>query len=279
MTLRCIALDLDRTTLGPDGRLSTGNREALERAVRHGIHVVIASGRPLCSLPAEVTALPGIEYAITSNGAAVYHLPTGKRLRGFTLPPAAAEEILRLTADEPLTYEAFVDGIAYGGADYVADPVAYGTPPTSVGYIQRTRRPVPDIIAFIRSHSHELDSVDLVVRSAEEKNRLSALLMESVPDLYVTSSVPQLVEISHRDAGKHSGLRFITNLLGISPAQTAAFGDGDNDADMLAFAGCGIAVSNASPACLAAADRITGHFSEDGVAQAIHRLLDELSEQ
>jgi Cof subfamily protein (haloacid dehalogenase superfamily) len=278
VNLRCIALDLDRTTLGADGRLSAGNRAALECAIRRGIHIVIASGRPLCSLPADVTAIPGIEYAITSNGAAVYHLPTGKRLHGFTLPAAAAEEILHLTADEPLTYEAFVDGIAYGGADYVADPVAYGTPPTSVAYIQRTRRPVPDITAFIHAHSHELDSLDLVVRSAEDKERLSAHLRGAVSGLYITSSVPQLVEISHADAGKHSGLRFITDLLGISPAQTAAFGDGDNDADLLTFAGCGIAVSNASPACLAAADRITGHYAEDGVAQAIHQLLAEISE-
>lgn len=279
MNLRCIALDLDRTTLGADGRLSAGNREALECAIRRGIHIVIASGRPLCSLPADVTEIPGIEYAITSNGAAVYHLPTGTRLHGFTLPAAAAEEILHLTADEPLTYEAFVDGIAYGGADYVADPVAYGTPPTSVAYIQRTRRPVPDITAFIRAHSHELDSLDLVVRSAEDKERLSARLREAVPGLYITSSVPQLVEISHADAGKHSGLRFIADLLNISPAQIAAFGDADNDVDMLTFAGCGIAVANASSACLAAADRITGHYTEDGVAQAIYQLLEEISEQ
>jgi len=279
LNIRCIALDLDRTTLGADGRLSAGNRQALERAIRRGVHIVIASGRPLCSLPTDVTALPGIEYAITSNGAAVYHLPTGKRLHGFTLPAGAAQEILRLTADEPLTYEAFVGGIAYGDADYVADPVLYGTPPTSVGYVQRTRRPVPDIRAFIRAHSNELDSLDLVVRSAAEKERLSALLSASVPDLYVTSSVPQLVEISHRDAGKHSGLRFVADLLGISPTQIAAFGDADNDVDMLTFAGCGIAVANASPACLAAAERVTGRFDEDGVAQAIHQFLNETFEK
>ena len=136
-----------------------------------------------------------------------------------------------------------------------------------------------DIKAFIRAHSRELDSIDLVVHGAEEKERLSAQLRASIPRIYVTSSVPQLVEISHRDAGKHSGLRYICDLLGLSPAQTAAFGDGDNDADLLTFAGCGIAVANASPACLAAADRVTGHFAEDGVAQAIALLLSETDDK
>ena len=83
------------------------------------------------------------------------------------------------------------------------------------------------------------------------------------------------MEISHREAGKHSGVRFVTELLGLSPEAVAAFGDGDNDADMLAYVGCGIAVANASPACLAAADLVTGHHDEDGVAQGIYQILDE----
>ena len=61
--------------------------------------------------------------------------------------------------------------------------------------------------------------------------------------------------------------------LGLIPAQIAAFGDGDNDADMLAYVGCGIAVANASPACLAAADVVTVHHREDGVAYGIREIL------
>ena len=51
MNIQCIALDLDRTTLNSQGRLSAGNRQAIEAAIAQGIHVVIASGRALASLP------------------------------------------------------------------------------------------------------------------------------------------------------------------------------------------------------------------------------------
>ena len=68
MDIKCIALDLDRTTLNAQGRLSDGNREALEYAISRGIHIVIASGRPLGSLPEDVLSVGGIEYAITSPG-------------------------------------------------------------------------------------------------------------------------------------------------------------------------------------------------------------------
>jgi hydroxymethylpyrimidine pyrophosphatase-like HAD family hydrolase len=61
--------------------------------------------------------------------------------------------------------------------------------------------------------------------------------------------------------------------LGISLAQTAAFGDADNDADLLRAAGVGVAVANATPACRAAADFIAPHHDADGVAEGIGRVL------
>lgn len=273
MDIQCIALDLDRTTLDAGGRLSPGNRQALEYAISKGVHIVIASGRAFASLPWDVVSIPGIEYAITSNGAAVYHVPTGKRLHGYMLEPQAVRDILRLTAEEALVYEAFVDGEAYADAAYVRDPVAHGATPQAIPYIQRTRHSEPNIRAFIRAHIHELDSLDLVVADEAAKLRIWVDLEKAVPDVYITSSVQQLIEISHADAGKHSGVRYVTELLGLSPAQTAAFGDGDNDADMLRYVGCGIAVENATPACLAAADRVTARHDQDGVARGIYDIL------
>ncbi|MDO4316292.1 MAG: HAD family hydrolase [Oscillospiraceae bacterium] len=273
MDIKCIALDLDRTTLDAEGRLSPGNREALEYAIARGVHIVIASGRSFGSLPRDVVSVPGIEYAITSNGAAVCHVPTGRRLHGYVLEPRSVLDILRLTEHEPVVYETFINGEAYADAAYVRDPVAHGATPQAIPYIQSTRRPEPDIRAFIRAHSRELDSLDLVVGDENTKQRIWAELERAVPDIYVTSSVQQLIEISHADAGKHAGVRYVTELLGLSPAQTAAFGDGDNDADMLRYVGCGIAVANAAPACLAAADYVTASHDRDGVARGIYDIL------
>lgn len=273
MSIQCIALDMDRTTLDASGHLSPGNRQALEHAIRKGVQIVIASGRSFSNLPRDVVSIPGIEYAITSNGAAVCRIPSGQRLRSYTLPPRAVEDILRLTQSPPVAYETFVDGVAYAGAAYVRDPLAYGATPQSVPYIQRTRHPESDIQGFLRAHIDRLDSLNLVVNSEAEKERLRALLARSVPDIYITSSVQQLVEISHHNCGKGAGIRFLTELLGLSREQVAAFGDADNDVDMLTFAGCGIAMANASPACLAAADAVTKHHDQDGVAYGIYELL------
>lgn len=273
MQIQCIALDLDQTTLDENGHLAPETREALEHAISKGVHIVIASGRAFGSLPADVLAVPGIEYAITSNGAAVYHIPSGKCLHNYTLTPDSVQKILQLTKAEPVVYEAFVAGIAYADAAYVRDPVRFGATPQAIPYIQRTRHPESDITGFILQHEAELDSIDVIVRDEGTKRRLWDALAQTVPDIYVTSSVQQLIEISHRDAGKHSGLKFIAELLSLDPSQIAAFGDGDNDADLLSYAGRGIAMANASPACLAAADHVTLDHREHGVAHGIYNIL------
>ena len=81
MKITCIALDLDGTTLTPQGRLSRKTREAIEKALEAGIQVVAASGRSLDSLPEDILAISGIQYGITSNGAAVYRLSDRKCLK------------------------------------------------------------------------------------------------------------------------------------------------------------------------------------------------------
>lgn len=273
MDIKCIALDLDRTTLNAQGRLSDGNRASLEFASSRGIHIVIASGRPLGSLPADVLSVPGVEYAITSNGAAVYHLPTKHRLAHYTLSEVSVDKILQLTAALPYELETFIDGCAYAGAAFLSSPTSFGAPETSVGYFQRTRTPVENIRTFMQAHPTQLESIDLILGKDADLTSLRYQFQRELPDCYITSSVPHLLEISDKHCGKHTGVQAIAQTLGLVPSQIAAFGDGDNDADMLQYVGCGIAVANASPACLAAADKITGHYDKDGVAAAIYELI------
>ena len=172
-----------------------------------------------------------------------------------------------------ISYEAFIDGRAFAESRYVAAPVRFGAMPQAIPYIQSTRRPIEDMRTFIREHKSELDCIDLVVKSEEMKNKLWKNLRENVSDVYITSSVKQLLEISHRDAGKESGAKFLLEYLGLTREELAAFGDGDNDSGLLKYAGIGFAVANASPECREAADEIVASNDEYGVAQGINKIL------
>jgi len=110
MAIKCIALDMDCTTLNKAGKLSEGNRQALEYAIAKGVEIIIASGRSYGSLPKDVCAVAGIHYAITSNGAAVYRVPGGEKVRQLHMEAKTVGDVMRLTEGEHIAYEVFIDG-------------------------------------------------------------------------------------------------------------------------------------------------------------------------
>ena len=74
--IRLVALDLDGTLLDSQSQISPRTRQAIADAVGRGVIVLPCTGRPLASLPPLVAQLPGIRYAITTNGAAVWDMGT-----------------------------------------------------------------------------------------------------------------------------------------------------------------------------------------------------------
>ncbi len=265
----CVALDLDGTTLRTDGTLSAYTRQVLETLGAQGVHIVVASGRSFTSLPAEVLALPGVEFAVCSNGASVWHVPSAACLHRTVLPVDAPAQIMDALAGEQVTFECFVEGQPYADAAYVDDPVGCGALPRAIPYIQSTRKPIADIQAFVREHAHKLENLDIIVADQSRKGLLWRQLEQLRDDLFVTSSVHQLLEIAHRDTGKRAGLEQVLNRLGLASEQVAAFGDAHNDLDMIERAGCGVAMGNAPAEVQARADVVAPENDADGVARML----------
>lgn len=80
-----------------------------------------------------------------------------------------------------------------------------------------------------------------------------------------------LVEILPLGISKATGVEEVGRPLGIADGNAAAFGDMPNDVPMLLRAGHGVAMGNAHPAVLAAADEITAPNTDDGVARVLER--------
>lgn len=277
MGIKCIALDLDGTTLCSDKSISQATHRAICKAIRGGIQVVVASGRCLDALPQSVTGISGISYAITSNGAAIYDLETKECLRRLTLTGESVDKILEITKNVEVVYEAFWEGVPYGDKDYVADPLAHGAMPYAVNYIHTTRQPVDDIQAFLKEHKEELDGLDIITRDMGLKKKMWDIFQQELLEVYITSSVENRIEIANYKAGKHSGLKYILDKIKASPEEAAAFGDADNDIEMLSYVKYGMAVENASKRCKEAAYCIVPSNMDDGVALGIEKLLKEHS--
>lgn len=273
---KLIALDLDETTLNENGELTAETREAINMAISEKIHIVIASGRAYTALPGEVLAIDGIEYAITSNGAAIYRVSDNKCIHQCKINSSSVEKVLKIKESFPVTFETFIDGKAYADSRYVSDPTIFGVTERAKKYLQATRKPIDDIIGFIREHKDSLDSIDVVVPNVETRDTIAGLLSEADKEIYVTSSVKYLVEIAYKEAGKGMALRHLCDMLGVALADCVAFGNADNDIDMLKACGIGIAVSNATENCLKAADVIAPSHKDNGVAQMIRKMLNQM---
>ena len=268
--IKCIAFDLDDTILDTGKCLSDRTREALTQAVEKGLVIIPVSGRSYDTFPVSIKELPGLSYAVTSNGSAIYDSKTHERIHSWLLKAQDVRSIMKgvgnFFLEGQITYEAFVDGVAYASADYVAAPTRFGVPQSAVSYIQQTRRPDRFIIDFIFDNAKRLDSLDLILKSSGMYRLVENAVKRSAENIYVTSSVPYRMEISSKESGKASGLKYVLDLLRITPEETIAFGDGDNDADMLHYAGIGVAVGNATDTCKKSADIILEQTSSENAA-------------
>lgn len=273
MSIKLIATDLDGTLLTNKKELSPETCRALNASMEKGIQIVPATGRSYQAVPEIIKKYPGVEYIITANGGAVYSVSKNTRIYQCLLTPEAVEGCLRIREKEDVIMEIFIDGVPYSEEKYIEDPGAYGATEYGVKYIKETRKAVQDIRQFVKEHKHEADSIAFVCRKSETRQYLYENLDSMIGDIYVTSSVPNLIEVGHVNAGKGKTLSYIMDMLGIDSEETAAFGDADNDCRMLESVKYGIAVANATENCKRSAAFVTESNENDGVAKGIWRLL------
>ena len=77
-TIELIALDLDGTLFNNQSIITQENIDTINQAIEQGVTVVISTGRPFSGLPIEQLSQTKIQYAITTNGSAVYEIATKK---------------------------------------------------------------------------------------------------------------------------------------------------------------------------------------------------------
>lgn len=92
--------------------------------------------------------------------------------------------------------------------------------------------------------------------------------------LFLAKSLPYFLELASPDVSKGSGLAFVAERLGLPLERVVAFGDGENDLELLETAGFGIAVANAHELLLARADWVCPGPDEEGLAQVLEALVD-----
>lgn len=272
-SVRLLASDIDGTLLDSKGRLTDRTKKVLLEAHRRGIHTVIATGRAFTALPEDIKSLPSVEYVITSNGTSIFSLSDGHRIYGIDMPKTLVRSVYGIFCQYPYPVEVFIEGQAYTTRAYYECPEAFGISGMSAGYVRRTRQPVADMGGFIEKNIEHIEGMDIVIDNSQAREKIRKET-EALKDIYVTTSAAHYIEVAKGGCSKASALSYLAQKLYVSLSEAVAFGDGENDIEMLKECGIGAAVGNACDLLKAAADVTVLSNDEDGVAVFLERYFE-----
>ncbi|MEV0774591.1 HAD family hydrolase [Streptomyces sp. NPDC050433] len=262
---KLVATDLDGTLLREDQTVSARTRDALAAATAAGAAHIIVTGR---GVPWTRNILDDLGYdglAVCGQGAQVYHAGEHRLLTSVTLDRQVA--VLALSKIEaevgPLALAASRDGL---GGDVLIGP----------GYRVHDG-PLPAL--FLDDHAEMwTEPINKVYIQHPElsDDALARVGQETVGDMVaVVMAGPGVVEILPLGLTKATGLSLAARRLGVTAADTIAFGDMPNDIPMFGWARHGVAMANAHEALKAVADEVTASNDDDGIAVVLEKLLQQ----
>lgn len=270
--IQLLAIDLDGTTLRSNASLSPNVKKALEYAIQQNIFVVPCTGRALGSLSPEVTAIPGITYAVTSNGAAIENLSLRQRIYCNLLDKETSLSIMDTVSSQDVMVEVFIQGKAYTEQRFLNHLTHYGTSENYISYVLSTRNPVDDICSVIEQSPQNIENINLKTADSALRKKLwnELALMQTVS---ITASSSMNIEVSAINTGKAQAIAHLCKVLGITMNEVMAIGDSLNDVMLLQQARLSVAMENGMDEVKQAADFITLSNEADGVAYAIKHFL------
>ena len=267
--IRVLALDLDGTLLDSEKRLSETNRNALAAAAAKGILVVPTTGRFFGMMPPAMRDLPFVRYAITVNGAQVYDRETDTAIVREELPLEKALAIMRYLDGFDVIYDCYLDNWGRMTQTMQEKGEEYAQCPQYTKMIREFRKPYPDLKDYLAVQGRDVQKIMLFARDPAVRDAIAADVKMRFDGLAVSSSTFNNLEFNAASAHKGRALERFAEHFGWTLANCMAFGDGLNDLSMVRMAGIGVAMANAAPAVLAAADYVTLSNDEDGVAEAL----------
>ena len=252
---KAVFMDVDGTLLGyASHSIHPADIEIIQELYYQGIPLFIATGRDLDS-PAEVVALepvlPYITGFISSNGQHCF-LCDGTEISQHDLDPEEYTRIREMAAEKHISLLYAHDGKTWATLES----------PMAKRFSELVNIPAPPVRPFQESDM-PIRKSSIYITPEDEAAFLRPLLKK----IRLAWTGPNFADFIPADIGKATGIREMCEAFRIAPADIVAFGDGENDLDMLRFAGTGVAMGNASETVKAAADHVTGTSEEAGIAR------------
>ena len=249
--IKAIFFDIDGTLVSHTKRdIPEGVLTALDELRAKGILLFIASGRHISEFP----ALPLHDYPfdgyVTQTGQICYN-GAFETIYEQPFTDEDTESLVRMFNEREIPIVLLNDRSLY--INFVNE------------YVVRTQNaintPIPPIDSY---HGEKLYGATVFGESAT---------IDRVEERLTASRATRwnrfAADIVLREAGKENGIRKMLDHYGISRDEIMAFGDADNDLDMISFAGIGVVMGNGTEKMKEIADYVTASVDEGGVVEAL----------
>lgn len=266
-----IALDLDGTALDSSGRVRSRTKEAVAKAAKARVATVLTSGRHHSAARVYHHELKLMTPAICCNGAYLYDFAAGRAIAGAGMTKATAQRALRICCDHETMLALYVD-----------DAMVYQTLTPHlerlIAWGEALPKPMrPNFVKGPRFETviDEAQKIWKLLASHADAPRLSACRdkLFAERDLAVEYSWRDRLDVCPGGVSKGKRLSEWAAQNGLEPDAVIAFGDSENDVEMLTkFEG--VAMGNANAAAKAAAKRVIGDNDSDALAEEIERWLE-----
>lgn len=262
------AFDLDGTVLKRNLRITDKTVAALRSLRERGMRLVVATGRRFEGAREHAFRLGFTDDdPLICYGGSMVRRMNGETLLHRTLPKGLSTEVLEWAAGRGLHARVFVDGHIITSPDT----------PAALEHLRRNAEPDVSVIDspadWLRNSGEEPTKLVIVDHPDDIGGWLEDARAAFAGRLFVTRSLPHYVEVGGLEGTKSRALRFLCERWGIEPRRVLAFGDADNDIDMLRFAGLGVAVGGMTGEVREAADEVVPGVDQDGVAGYVEKLL------
>lgn len=277
--VKLVALDLDGTLFNSDGRITDMTKNELKRIHKLGVHTVISTGRPFNGVPFDQIQDTGIEYAITTNGAAIYRIDTKECIYENTMDFDVIGPILEFLLSKEIHIDLYMNGVGFTPIRCRENLYRLPLEGAMKDYIRATRTPLEDLYGYVRDCGEKVQKLTLNFYPQPDGTRLHReevrSYLESIPEIEVVCGGFSNLEFSKKGVTKGEGLKHLSKLLDVPMEQTMAIGDSGNDYSIINAAGIGVAMENASDDIKEISDYITTSNEEDGVGIAIRHFISD----
>lgn len=277
MAIKVIIMDVDGTLTNSKKQITPKTKEMLIAAQNKGIKLVLASGRPvsgLIGLAKELEMEKHHGLLVSFNGSKVVDCQTKEVLFDQTMRIEDAREVLEHMKNfkvYPMIDKGnylFVNDVYKGMITYQNEKIDIIQYEARGGNFKLCE--IEDLSSFVDFPLNKI----LTAGDPEYLNEHYQDMMEPFKErLNCMFTAPFYFEFTAKGIDKAKALDSVLKPMGFQQEEMVAFGDGDNDATMLSYAGIGVAMDNAQDSLKKIADKITLSNEEDGIAVMLETLL------